>query len=313
MDSQSVRGLAAWLALLLALAPATRAADAGGAAKAGENRNAPVASTKGELPWPEPAREAVAKTEAELRQQLPAAQFCFTRVGPWVVATDWDAGKLAQFMESCVRFYAGRIQRQLFAKPLSEPVKVYLFQDSASYNAWSEKLFGGKPHTPFGWFSREKRAMVMNIGTGGGTLLHEMVHAMVEADFPECPAWLNEGLGSLFEASSRDRDGKVIGVTNWRLKGLQEELQKNAAPRFAKLLAMADTEFYGPQSSTNYAAVRYLMQYLQENGKLETFYARIRDKKDDDALATLRSVFDHQLTVEQIEKNCYDWVKLLRR
>jgi hypothetical protein len=313
MDYRSVRAAALWLAFLLALAPGAFAADAGGAAKAGENRNAPAASTKGELPWPEPDRQAVAKMEAELREQLPAAQFCFSRVGPWVVATNWDAQKLAEFMDSCVKFYAARIQRQLFAKPLGEPVKVYLFQDSASYNAWSEKLFGGKPHTPFGWFSRDKRAMVMNIGTGGGTLLHEMVHAMVEADWPGCPAWLNEGLGSLFEASSRDRNGKVIGVTNWRLKGLQEGLQKNAAPRFAKLLAMTDPEFYGEDSGSNYAAARYLMQYLQENGKLETFYARVRDKKDDDALATLRFVFDQKLTVEEIEKNCYDWVKLLRR
>ena len=41
---------------------------------------------------------------------------------------------------------------------------------------------------------------IMNIATGGGTLVHEIVHPYVEANFPGCPAWFNEGLGSLYEA-----------------------------------------------------------------------------------------------------------------
>ena len=35
----------------------------------------------------------------------------------------------------------------------------------------------------------------MNISTGGGTLVHEIVHPFIEANFPACPPWLNEGLG----------------------------------------------------------------------------------------------------------------------
>jgi len=64
-----------------------------------------------------------------------------------------------------------------------------------------ELLLGEHPTTPYGYYSRNKKALVMNIGTGGGTLLHEMVHAMAEADFEDIPSWLNEGLGSLYEAS----------------------------------------------------------------------------------------------------------------
>ena len=56
----------------------------------------------------------------------------------------------------------------------------------------------------------------MNIATGGGTLVHELVHPYVEADFPGAPPWLNEGLGSLFEQSD-ERDGYIVGLTNWRL------------------------------------------------------------------------------------------------
>jgi hypothetical protein len=136
---------------------------------------------------------------------------------------------------------------------------------------------------------------------------------MTEADWPEIPSWLNEGLGSLFEACSRNPDGRVIGVTNWRHTGLLEHINKGTAPRFAELLKTGDNQFYGARSGANYAAARYLMQYLQTKGKLETFYRRVRDKKDDDALTTLRFVFDNKLTVEEIEKACYDWVQTLRQ
>jgi len=266
------------------------------------------------LPWPEMDAAAVKKLSDELRAELPADQFRFERIGPWMVATDMDARRLQSFLNSTIKLYSARIQRQLFDKPLAEPVKVYLFKDKLSYETWTKKLCGeGRPDTPFGWYSRQRRGMYMNIATGGGTLLHEMVHAMTEADWPKIPAWLNEGLGSLFEASSRTRQGWVIGITNWRHTGLLELINKGTAPQFEQLLKMDDNTFYGRGSGANYASARYLMQYLQSKGKLETFYRRVRDGKDKDALATLRFVFDNKLTVKQIENACYEWVKNLRR
>src|SRR5260221_14596302 len=51
-------------------------------------------------------------------------------------------------------------------------------------------------------------------------------------------SWLNEGLGSLFEASSRGKGNKVIGVTNWRLKGLLEQLKTDSATKFKDLIGI---------------------------------------------------------------------------
>ena len=68
----------------------------------------------------------------------------------------------------------------------------------------------------------------MNIDTGGGTLVHEIVHPFIAANFPDCPAWFNEGLASLYEQSGEYR-GRIWGRTNWRLAGLQEAIQPNQA------------------------------------------------------------------------------------
>jgi hypothetical protein len=299
-------------ALLLSACWMVIAAEPSGGIGAGRNTAAVGAARAADVsPWPEPSPRKVERLKAELREQFDG-KFEIIPIGPWIVATDLSRDDATLFAESTIARYAAAIQRQLFTKtPRTEPVKVMLFRDKASYEFWNQKLFNEKPNTPYGYYSRARNAMVMNIGTGGGTLLHEMAHAMAEADFSDIPAWLNEGIGSLFEASGRGRDGRVVGVTNWRLTGLKEDLQKGSAPKLSELLALSDNDFYGPRSGSNYAAARYLMQYLQQQGKLETFYTRIRDGKDADALTTLRFVFDNKLTVEQIEAAVYAWVKTL--
>jgi hypothetical protein len=282
----------------------------GGSGNGSNETTLTIGRSKSGLPWPEPEAKATEKLTAEIKNDLP--DFYVTRIGPWIVATDMDKSEAPRFTEYTIAKYAADIQRQLFtATPRTEPVKVLLFKDKLSYETWNKTLYGSKPTTPYGYYSRRHKALVMNIATGGGTLLHEMVHAMAEADYGDIPAWLNEGLGSLFEASSRGRGNKVIGITNWRLTGLLESLKAGTATKFSELIGMSDEKFYGERSGQNYASARYLMQYLQQNGKLEAFYNRVRDKKDADPQASLRAVFDNKLSIDQIEATCYEWVKTL--
>jgi hypothetical protein len=164
----------------------------------------------------------------------------------------------------------------------------YLLRDADSYEAGVERLTGDAPTTPFGFYSRTHNGLFMNIATGGGTLVHEIVHPYVEADFPNAPPWLNEGLGSLFEQSA-DRDGHIVGLTNWRLDGLQRAIKENRVPTFHALTHLGDNDFYSDDRGVNYAASRYLLYYLQEQGKLREFYTAFRAAraKDPSGYATL--------------------------
>ena len=56
-------------------------------------------------------------------------------------------------------------------------------------------------------------AQNFTVATGGGTLVHEIVHPFMRANFPECPAWFNEGMGSLYEQCS-EVNGRIAGLTN---------------------------------------------------------------------------------------------------
>jgi hypothetical protein len=131
----------------------------------------------------------------------------------------------------------------------------------------------------------------MDISTGGGTLVHEIVHPFVEANVPDCPAWLNEGLGSLFEQSG-ERGGDIVGLPNWRLPGLQRAIRAKALPRFEALMRTSPHAFYDDDPGTNYGQARYLMYYLQEHGLLKRYYRgyladRLTDKS---GVTTLRAV-----------------------
>ncbi len=184
-----------------------------------------------------------------------------------------------------------------------KPLKVFLFKDKASYDAYNKKAYHREPTTPYGFYMPSERKMVMNIATGLGTLAHEMVHPLNEADFPSIPSWFNEGFASLYEQSYYLRDGSIRGDVNWRLPGLQKAMRNENHPRLKSVMETSTSEFYGMNSGLNYAAARYLCHYLQEQGKLVEFYQSFRDgaKDDPSGVQTLEKVLGKKLDEFQPE------------
>lgn len=207
----------------------------------------------------------------QLRKKLPTREFVVVIEKPFVVVGDGGRAAVEEHARGTVRWAVTLLKRDYFKQDPREILDIWLFKDSASYNQHATSLFGSKPSTPYGYYSSAHKSLVMNIETGGGTLVHEIVHPFVEANFPECPPWLNEGLGSLYEQSG-EQDGHIVGYTNWRLPGLQRAIRRGGLNSFQKLLAMDGRAFYDDDRGTNYAQARYLCYYLQERGLLARFY-----------------------------------------
>jgi hypothetical protein len=208
---------------------------------------------------------------------------------PFVVVGDGTVEDLQRSSQT-VRWAADRLEQDFFGQRPTRILDVYLFGSAASYERGVRALTGESPSTPYGFYSRAHDGLFMNIATGGGTLVHEIVHPYVEADFPGAPSWLNEGLGSLFEQSS-ERAGHIIGLTNWRLAGLQRTIGGGTLRTFRALTGLDSTGFYNDDSGNNYAQSRYLLYYLQEKGLLRDFYRAFRAAraKDPTGYATLVS------------------------
>jgi hypothetical protein len=213
---------------------------------------------------------------AALRERLAAKQLHATIrfEEPFVVVGDGSDEALAHDART-VRWAADHLEADFFATRPTKILDIYLFHDAASYERGVVALTGEAPTTPYGFYSKANGGLFMNIATGGGTLVHEIVHPYVEADFPNAPPWLNEGLGSLFEQSA-EKDGHIIGLTNWRLAGLQQAIDRGDVMSFQALTHLDTDAFYGDEKGVNYAESRYLLYYLQQHDLLHAFYRSFR-------------------------------------
>lgn len=218
-----------------------------------------------------PTAEAFDKQAAQLRSKLKGRGFTVLVERPFIVVGDDSEERVGQWAEGVVRGTVQKLKQDYFKKDPANILEIWLFKDEASYRKHAKEFFNDEPDTPYGYYSPSKKALIMNIATGGGTLVHEIVHPFMEANFEDCPAWFNEGMGSLYEQSGTV-DGHIRGYTNWRLRGLQNGLRKKIVPTFKTMTAMSDTEFYKEATGTNYAQARYLMYYLQEKKLLVRYY-----------------------------------------
>jgi hypothetical protein len=226
-----------------------------------------------------------------LRKKIPSDDFTVVLAEPFVVVGDESPEMVRWHSEKTVKWAVEKLKRAYFARDPQQILDIWLFKDAESYKANCRKLFGKTPDTPYGYFSAADKALVMNISTGGGTLVHEIVHPFVAANFPSCPAWFNEGLGSLYEQSG-EVQGEIHGFTNWRLPRLQDAIKKGKLTPFEALCGTSDKEFYEKDRGTNYAQARYLCYYLQQKDLLKKYYRQfLANRKDDPSgYETLKSV-----------------------
>lgn len=200
--------------------------------------------------------------------------------GPFVVLGNGTEAQLDRYV-ALIHRVSAQLEADFFAARPEKILDIFLFEDARSYERGVRALTGESPTTPYGFYSAANGGLFMNVATGGGTLVHELVHPYVEADFPDAPAWINEGLGSLFEQSD-ERDGHIVGLTNWRLAGLQATLAEREVPTFDALAHLSRSEFYGAGAGTHYAQARYLLYYLQERGLLRELYRQARAARESD-------------------------------
>lgn len=227
--------------------------------------------------------EAVSRHVEQVKRKAKRLNGNFTVIveHPFVLVGDVSEERLQAIAESTVRWTREKLKQDFFAKDPARILDIWLFKDAESYEAYVFALTRRKVTTPYGFYSSENGALYMNISTGLGTLVHELVHPYIEANFPACPAWLNEGLGSLYERPG-ERDGHIYGDTNWRLPGLQTALNDGRVPPFEALTAMDSQTFYGPGSGVHYASARYLLYYLQEQKLLVPYYRAFFQARSED-------------------------------
>ena len=261
-------------------ASAASAPVAGGAPASGSASASALASASSEAP-PEPppppydlAADLAARREKLTKIFGAKARFEVVEGVFLIVSPSGALGNSTVVARNALAaYYNGR-----FAARPARALSVLLFDTAPPYEAHCRLRNGKDCTTPFGFYEPSDRTIVMNAGPGLGTLTHELVHPIVEADFPKAPTWIDEGLASLYEGFAFPRLGEIRGVKNWRHPALAAALrEKTGRPTLPALFAMSDEDFRGDDESLHYATARYFCQWMESQGKLWTFYQAWRD------------------------------------
>jgi hypothetical protein len=236
---------------------------------------------------PKPAPEA-SPTRAEVAQHVIALadtlpkEMTLVWEKPFLVIGNEGAAQVKERSKSLVRWTRDLLLKDFFAEPPRTLQEVWILKDKPTYEKYSRALFKTEPSTPYGYYLSGRRALVMNIKPGYGTLTHELVHPFMHHAWNDAePGWLNEGLASLFERPA-EREGHLVGKVNWRLPQLLEGLKEKRVPSFKQLVHLSSNDFYEDPSGTHYAAARYLCYWLQEKGLLAKLVRRATALKDQD-------------------------------
>lgn len=217
------------------------------------------------------ARTELAKRELGKGVHVTVVEGVFLVVGP--------RGGLGLMTGALGAYFNNR-----FRKRPERAVSVYLFSAQATYQRYCRQFLGEPCISVFGFYRHDLRRIVMSGGVDG-TLTHELIHPIIEVDFPEAPIWINEGIASLFEAPALPRPGEIHGVKNWRLprlhRGLDDRSEREQA-RLDRLFRLSDDDFRGEREDLYYSVARYVCQWLDGRGQLWPFYQRWRDTVAED-------------------------------
>ncbi|MEO6454241.1 MAG: hypothetical protein ABIN97_09225 [Ginsengibacter sp.] len=121
-----------------------------------------------------------------------------------------------------------------------------------------------------------------------GTLYHELFHLIVRTDAGDIPAWLDEGMASLYSIYSWKNEVLKGTGNTWRLKQLTSTYLRSTrqkVPSIENLLSYDWQQFNGGdgnnlcKASVNYALANHFLIYLQEKDLLKALMKTYRFRK----------------------------------
>ena len=202
---------------------------------------------------------------------------------PFVIITDINSSDTQNETNEIVQLSVKTFKGLFFKNNPKNITDIWILKDRESYIKFNHAFLNSTERDAVaGYYTKDKDALVLDITTGIGTIIHEMVHAFMDNNFPDAPVWFEEGLASLYEGTIMDDKG-LKGDLNWRLPWLKENIQADKLGSFKMLSDANVSAFYEDNHvSINYAQSRYLFYYLQEKGLLLEYYkTALANIKDD--------------------------------
>lgn len=227
---------------------------------------------------------------------------------PFVIGGNLSEAELDHYYSKTVLPTKRALDLVYFDKVPELPVTLLLYSNESAYREAARTLDRRNAANYYGYYIRTDRRIVVNIGTGAGTLAHELTHALGHVDFPNMPEWFDEGLASLYEEAGFSDDGlRLNGLSNWRLNHLLNAMQKRRLGTLESLIS--SREIHEDDQAVEYAHARYFCLYLQQRNLLPFFYRKFRDRisSDPSGLRTLCEILGTE-NLDPVDRDFRRWV-----
>jgi hypothetical protein len=166
------------------------------------------------------------------------------------------------------------------AKHADASITLALMPSDARFLAVARSAFGDEPPSTWGFYRPDARIAIINWGQSVGNLRHELVHPLIADDFPDIPAWLNEGVAALYGTAKPTAHGFQF-LVNYRLRDLQRAIKAGTLPTVRRLALSSEADVHGATAPTYYAMARYTLLFVERQGKLGALYGELRDASGD--------------------------------
>ena len=207
----------------------------------------------------------------------------------FITAREFPLSKVsfaAESLEKAYRFFIDYYGLRAPDKLLS----VYILPNQQSLRQTAELVHRIELPDPNIGYSNLSDLSLLGLGDEKhlGTLYHELFHLMIRTDVGDIPAFLDEGLASLYSVSSWKNNQLIGDYRPWRLDELKEARSARDRdlhiPALAQLINYGWDEFDGAgtgnicQVAINYALSNFVMIYLQEKDLLQKMVGAFRNR-----------------------------------
>ena len=99
----------------------------------------------------------------QLKKRLPSGDFTIVVQPPFVVVGDEPPEVVKERAEGTVKWAVDKLKQDFFTADPKEILDIWLFKNEFSYKKHTRLLFNDTPTTPYGYYSHEDKALIMNI------------------------------------------------------------------------------------------------------------------------------------------------------
>jgi hypothetical protein len=197
---------------------------------------------------------------------------------PFAVISDEEEETARTRLGRVVPLVAGSLGAVGLMKRPRRGLTICLFKEWKNYQHCSEQLARRKRPWRGGSFLPRQNAVVADVSGGNAVLFHELAHALVHANIPHCPVWLDEGLACLVAGRFDDRDGG-----GWQRDRVFSQMltavRENRALPLERLCAMSFRAFHIDDEARNYSEATCLCYRLHDRALLKEYCRRFRKNR----------------------------------